>query len=161
MQVTASHSLFATSVSMKDSQRSCVCFFVTLWLVGGLAAPVPPRANDAWDQVLDQAWLKAKPRISFCLGESESGVYNTILQSFPKPLPTTLSSEDAVCSNIAEVGRHLCGPKSLMEYYKVLFEPSFVDTTLFAYSWKAEALLTSRELLNHQSVPAVLTADRQ
>lgn len=104
---------------MPLSQRSCLLCLLASCLSCGYGLPLPPRATDAWDRVLDQVWLKAKPRISFCLGESESGVYHTVLESFPKPLPTTLSSEDAVCSNLAEVGRHLCGPKSLMEYYKV------------------------------------------
>lgn len=108
---------------MRASQRSCALFIAaicTAHLVRGLALPVPPSAQDAWDKVLDQIWLRAKPRISFCLGESESGVYNTVLQSFPRPLPTG-PEDDSTCNNVAEVGRHLCGPKSIMEYYKVCF----------------------------------------
>lgn len=103
---------------MSAPQRSCVLCLATIYLGVVHGTPAPPSARDAWDRVLDQVWLKAKPRISFCLGESEAGVYNTVLESFPKPLPTG-PSDDGVCNNLAEVGRHLCGPKSLMEYYKV------------------------------------------
>ena len=114
-----SDNLSCANLAMPPSQRSCL-LCLALCIGYGSALPGLPATRDAWDRVLDQVWLKAKPRISFCLGESEAGVYSTVLDSFPKPLPTGPPG-DAVCNNLAEVGRHLCGPKSLMEYYKVLF----------------------------------------
>lgn len=113
-----SDNLSCVNLAMPPSQRSCL-LCLALCIGYGSALPGLPATRDAWDRVLDQVWLKAKPRISFCLGESEAGVYSTVLDSFPKPLPTGPPG-DAVCNNLAEVGRHLCGPKSLMEYYKVL-----------------------------------------
>lgn len=93
--------------------------FVLLPTIGVASAiPVPQPARKAWDEVLNAVWLKAKPRVAFCLGEGEAGVIRTMLESFPDPLPTE-PADDPVCSNATRLGEHLCGPKSLMEYYKV------------------------------------------
>lgn len=98
-------------------------FVLLLLLYAATAAPELPTpgtglARDTWDKVLNAAWLAAKPHVAFCLGENEPGVLKTMLASFPDPLPTE-PAEDPVCSNDTELVKHLCGPKSLMEYYKV------------------------------------------
>ena len=106
---------------MRPARQRFLLLFVGVATV--TAAPDPPipatgAVRDIWDKVVESAWLTAKPRIAFCLGEKESGVLKTMLDSFPNPLPTE-PAEDRVCSNATELGKHLCGPKSLMEYYKV------------------------------------------
>lgn len=83
-----------------------------------LPAPATGAARDIWDKALNAAWLTAKPHVAFCLGEKEAGVLKAVLDSFPNPLPTEPAG-DPVCSNATELGKHLCGPKSLMQYYKV------------------------------------------
>ena len=104
---------------MHSARRFLLFLLVLLPIVGVVSdTPVPETARKAWDQVLDSVWLKAKPRVAFCLGEGEAGVIRTMLESFPDPLPTEPAG-DPVCSNATRLGEHLCGPKSLMEYYKV------------------------------------------
>ena len=83
-----------------------------------LPLPSEQAARDKWTDVLNTVWLTAKPRIAFCLGEKETSVVKTVLESFPDPLPTEPEA-DPVCSNATRLARHFCGPKSLMEYYKV------------------------------------------
>lgn len=102
------------------SAKQSLCLLLVLLPIFGVKSdvPVPEPARQAWDQVLNAVWLKAKPRVAFCLGEAEAGVIKTMLGSFPNPLPTE-PAHDPVCSNATRLGEHLCGPKSLMEYYKV------------------------------------------
>lgn len=103
------------------SPKLLLCLLLVLLPVLGVhsSVPIPEPARQAWDEVLNAAWLKAKPRVAFCLGEGRAGVLKTMLESFPDPLPTE-PANDPVCSNATRLGRHLCGPKSLMEYYKVM-----------------------------------------
>lgn len=104
---------------MHPAQKYLCLLLVLLPVVGVVSEiPVPETARKAWDQVLNSVWSHAKPRIAFCLGEGEAGVVRTMLESFPDPLPTEPAG-DPVCSNATRLGEHLCGPKSLMEYYKV------------------------------------------
>ena len=102
------------------SPTQLLCLLLVLLPVLGVDSdvPIPEPARQAWDEVLNAVWLKAKPRVAFCLGEGRAGVLKTMLESFPDPLPTE-PANDPVCSNATRLGRHLCGPKSLMEYYKV------------------------------------------
>ncbi|DBA93404.1 TPA: hypothetical protein ACH3X2_003674 [Trebouxia sp. C0005] len=95
-----------------------VVSIATATAASDLPTPATGAVRDIWDKVVNSAWLTAKPRIAFCLGEKEARVLKTMLDSFPDPLPTE-PAEDPVCSNVTELGKHLCGPKSLMEYYKV------------------------------------------
>ena len=107
------------SKSMRPASRH-ICLVIVLlpYLVAAADVPIPEPAREAWNKVLNALWLKAKPQVAFCLGEGEAGVIKTMLESFPNPLPTE-PADDAVCSNATRLGQHLCGPKSLMEYYKV------------------------------------------
>ena len=102
------------------SRKRLLCLVLVFLPVLGVhsGVPIPEPARQAWDEVLNAVWLKAKPRVAFCLGEGRAGVLKTMLESFPDPLPTE-PANDPVCSNATRLGRHLCGPKSLMEYYKV------------------------------------------
>ena len=107
------------SMRMQSAKQLLRLLLVLLPIVGVVCdVPVPAPARKAWDQVLNTVWLKAKPRVAFCLGEGEAGVIKTMLESFPDPLPTEPAG-DPVCSNATKLGEHLCGAKSLMEYYKV------------------------------------------
>jgi hypothetical protein len=106
---------------MRPARQRFLLLFVgiaTATAAPDLPIPATGAVRDIWDKVVNSAWLTAKPRIAFCLGEKEAGVLKTMLDSFPDPLPTE-PAEDPVCSNATELGKHLCGPKSLMEYYKV------------------------------------------
>ncbi len=106
---------------MRPARQRFLLLFVgvaTVTAAPDLPIPATGAVRDIWDKIVDSAWLTAKPRIAFCLGEKEAGVLKTMLDSFPDPLPTE-PAEDPVCSNATELGKHLCGPKSLMEYYKV------------------------------------------
>lgn len=104
---------------MHSAKQFLYFLFVLLPAVGVVSDTlVPEPARKAWDEVLNAVWLKAKPRVAFCLGEGEAGVIRTMLESFPDPLPTE-PADDPVCSNATRLAEHLCGPKSLMEYYKV------------------------------------------
>ena len=102
------------------SAKKHLCLLLVLLPIVGVVSdiPVPETARKAWDQVLNSVWSQAKPRVAFCLGEGEAGVIRTMLESFPDPLPTEPAG-DQVCSNATRLGKHLCGPKSLMAYYKV------------------------------------------
>lgn len=104
---------------MQPARKLLLVLFVLLPTVSVVSdTPVPETAREAWDKVLNSVWSKAKPRVAFCLGDGEAGVIKTMLESFPDPLPTEPAG-DPVCSNATRLGEHLCGPKSLMEYYKV------------------------------------------
>lgn len=104
---------------MQSAKQFLYCLFVLLPTVGVASdILVPETARKAWDEVLNSVWLKAKPHVAFCLGDREPGVIRTMLESFPDPLPTE-PADDPVCSNATRLGEHLCGPKSLQEYYKV------------------------------------------
>lgn len=104
---------------MRSAQRHlCLLLVVLPFLAAAADVPIPEPAREAWDKIISAAWLKAKPRVAFCLGEGEAGVIKTMVESFPNPLPTE-PADDPVCSNATRLGEHLCGPKSLMEYYKV------------------------------------------
>ena len=104
---------------MRSAQRHlCLLLLVVPLFATAADVPIPEPAREAWDKIIDAVWLKAKPRVAFCLGEGEAGVLKTMVESFPNPLPTE-PADDPICSNATRLGEHLCGPKSLMEYYKV------------------------------------------
>ena len=110
---------------MRAAQQQTVLLLVALAFasaVPDLPLPATAAVRDTWDKVVNLAWLTAKPHVAFCLGEKEQRVLKTMLESFPDPLPTE-PADDPVCSNATELGKHLCGPKSLMEYYKVSIDP--------------------------------------
>ena len=101
-------------------QRSCLLLFAACFACAAPDLPIPEdqAARDKWAEVLDTVWSTAKPHVAFCLGNKEAGVVKTVLESFPDPLPTE-SAAEPVCSNVSQLARQFCGPKSLMEYYKV------------------------------------------
>lgn len=113
---------------MRAAQQQTFLLLVALAFasaVPDLPLPATAAVRDTWDKVVNLAWLTAKPHVAFCLGEKEQRVLKTMLESFPDPLPTE-PADDPVCSNATELGKHLCGPKSLMEYYKVSIDPGEV-----------------------------------